>query len=160
MKRVIRIAIIVGVTFFLGILCLIFVRGWTANADTVSISLRGYQTNASQQREALVSITNRGSYIVQFIMGTEMRTEAGWVDSLTRTTNRIPIRLNAAPILRPRTERVVAIPIPYRPGPWRAVADYDRDYSRDWTGRLAMFIDRRVLKRRMKERLYTLEVQQ
>ena len=159
MKDIIRIVIVVLVVSILATLYVIYLPPRAGYIGTVSVSLRGYQTNAFGRREALVAITNAGPHILQVSAGTEICGASGWEDS-SGLTNHMTLTLDADPTLRPGAERVLAVPAPPAGAPWRVFAYCAMSYTQDWTGQLRFIADGYILKRRIVERFFTPEIPQ
>jgi hypothetical protein len=159
MKRLLKIAIVVLVVTLSATLYVIFVPPRAGYVGTVSVSLRGYQTNSFGQREILVAITNAGPQVLQLSTGTEIWSAGRWEDS-SGLTNHTTITLSADPILRPGNERIVAVPDPQAGASWRVFAFCHINYAPDWKGRLGFIIDGYVLKRRPFEKFHSPEISQ
>ena len=159
MRHLLKIAIVVLVVSLSATLYLIFVPLRAGYVGTVSVSLRGYQTNALGQRDVLVSITNAGPRVLQLSTGTEIRRTGGWEDS-SGLTNHTTINPDADPILRPGTGRIVAVTDPQAGAPWRVFAFCHISYAQDWKGRLGFIADGYILKRKPFEKFYSSEIAQ
>ncbi len=159
MKHIIRFTLVVLLLVVLATLYIIFVPPRAGYVGTVSVSLRGYQTNAFGQREALVAITNAGPHVLQLATGTEIRKASGWEDSSGLANHRTLV-VATDPILRPGTEQVVAVADPQAGAAWRVFAFCHMSYPQDWTGKLGFIADGYVLKRKPFDRFYTSEIPQ
>ena len=160
MQRTIRLAIVVFLLVVLATLyVIIFVPPRAGYVGAVFVSLRGFQTNAFGQREALVAITNAGPHVLQLSTGTEIRRSSGWGDS-SGLTNHTTITQGADPTLRPGTERVVAVADPQVGAAWRVFAFCHLSYPQDWTGKLGFIADGYVFKRKAFDKFYTSEIPQ
>ena len=159
MKHMIRISIAVLFMFVLATLYVLYVPPRAGYLGIVSVSVRGYQTNAFGQREALVAITNAGPHILQVGTGTQIRGAGGWQDA-SGLTNHMAFTLDADPTLRPGTERLFAVSDPQAGVPWRVFAFCQKRYVQRWTAQLGVIADGYVLKRRLAETFYTSEIRQ
>src|SRR4030095_13513541 len=153
MNRTLRIVIAVLVVSFLVALFVIFTPPRAGYVGAVSVSVRGFQTNAFGQREALVAITNHGPHVLQLATGTEIRGANGWKDS-SGLANHTTIAIDADPTVPPGTGRVVAVPDPAATAPWRVFAFCQVRYSEGWSGKFGFIVDGYLLKRRPVEKFY------
>src|SRR5262245_66206514 len=91
MKRLLKFVIVilvVSLSLTLYVICVPLRAGYVG---AVSVSLRGYQTNALGQREVLVFITNAGPQVLQLSTGIEIRSVRGWEDArVSPTTPPLP----------------------------------------------------------------------
>ena len=125
----------------------------------VSVSVQGYQTNATGQVTALVAITNGGSHIVDVAVGTQLLRTSGWVDALSGMSNRFSFTIVLNPQLAPGSNRVVSVAIPAPPSSWRAYVMCQKRYPDHWSKSLRWISDAYVLKRGVVEQFYSQEIQ-
>ncbi|MBI1841925.1 MAG: hypothetical protein HYR88_13885 [Verrucomicrobia bacterium] len=124
----------------------------------VDVSVRGYQTNALGQTQAILSVTNPGPHPLIVGTGIEIRSAGKWEDSSLIPHHRQLTLIGNDPALRPNTERTILVTVPQNNTPWRAFAFCQLTLAPDWKGRLAFLIETHVFKRRVAESFYTPEL--
>ncbi len=125
----------------------------------VAVSVQQYKTNGLGQVTALITITNGGSHIIRFAVGTQTLQNSGWVDSVSGMSNHINLSIDPDPLMSPHSERAGAVDIPATTLPWRVYAMCQKEYPEHWSKRLRWIADAYVLKRGVVEHSYSPEIQ-
>src|SRR5262245_38604039 len=86
----------------------------------ISLSVPQYKTNALGQVTATVAITNAGSHVIRFAVGTQVLRNSVWVDSVSGTANDFNLSIDSDPLISPHSEKTVSVAISRIPAaPWR-----------------------------------------
>lgn len=154
MKR--RIAIVVCVVLLV-LLSALYVRTPVRKGylGPIGVTVQGYQTNIAGQVEALVAVTNGGSRIVDFGVGTQLQQPTGWADAVSGTRNNLNLTIEADPKLAPGSNKLVSVVLPASPSPRRIYVLCQKHYPNDWTTRLRWNFDTHILKRGIVEHFYS-----
>ena len=154
MQRLLKVTLGVLILTLLITLYVFFLPAWWGSLGAVSVSFRGYNTNASGQAEALVAITNEDRHTLQLSTGTEVRADSRWTDS-SGVANHLALTMESSPTLAPGAGRVIAVPVPTT-SPWRVFAYCHRTYA----GKFGFILDGYILKRHVFQKFYSTEIAQ
>jgi hypothetical protein len=116
------------------------------------LSIQHLETNDESETVAVVAITNAGSYVLRFGLGTEVKRVGKWQDPPDGRS----FAFDSDPIL-PSTARVVRVAVPHR-DPCRVVALCDKFYPATRFGRARFDFDWYVRKRAFIESFYSSEI--